>query len=303
MCGDIESLRHSVKATAPDVVIGGPPCQGFSVAGHMRPDDPRSNHVQTFIETVSELRPTAFVMENVAALAMNKRWSGVLDGLRKTAASQGYETTLWVLNAADYGVPQARLRMFLIGSFVGLPQAPATTTADEPLTVRRALCDLPEYGLEGNDSRCAAIVTPAKNPVLRRSPYAGMLFNGKGRPLNLDAPAPTLPASMGGNRTPVLDQLELDGLESQSWIIGYHDRLWRGKKPLKRIPRRMRRLTVQEAARIQSFPATWTFSGTQSSQFRQIGNAVPPELASHVATVIRSTLRSSKNEPLVSLAA
>ncbi len=287
--GDVLMLRPQLTELAlrPDVVIGGPPCQGFSVAGHMRPDDPRSQHVWTFLDVVEEHQPQIFVMENVAALAVNSRWLPLREALMARAGALGYGSAIWVLDASHFGVPQARRRMFLVGvRGRAALDPPVPTSALNPPTVREALAVLPEYGAPGNDGLCTAKVTPARRPVLRRSPYAGMLFNGKGRTLNLDAPALTLPASMGGNRTPVLDQHVLDGRASENWISQYHARLMAGRHPVGRIPRRMRRLTVQEASAIQTFPSSWAFSGAQSSQFRQIGNAVPPVLARAVAQAV-----------------
>jgi DNA (cytosine-5)-methyltransferase 1 len=183
-------------AGAADVVIGGPPCQGFSVAGRMDPDDPRSGHVQFFLDRlVRSVQPRAFVMENVKALALNRRWAGVRSVLFGLAEEQGYETRLFVLNAADFGVPQARERMFLIGIKGGIPEAPIPTTAGVPVSAGEALRALPPFGAFGNSSSCTARVTLARQPVLRRSPYAGMLFNGQGRPINLAAPALPEPPS------------------------------------------------------------------------------------------------------------
>jgi DNA (cytosine-5)-methyltransferase 1 len=158
-----------------------------------------------------------------------------------------------------------------------------------PLNVRSALESLPLFGQPGNDAICTAIITPARIPVLRRSPFAGMLFNGQGRPLDLETPALTLPASMGGNRTPIIDQESLE-TGAEPWVIGYHRHLMRGGAPAKSVPKRLRRLTVQEAAALQTFPTDWKFVGSQSARFRQIGNAVPPELARHVALAVRRTL-------------
>jgi DNA (cytosine-5)-methyltransferase 1 len=116
-----------------------------------------------------------------------------------------------------------------------------------------------------------------------------MLFNGQGRPLNLDTPAPTLPATMGGNRTPIIDQHQLER-GGDSWVIGYHAHLWAGGAPYVSVPTRLRRLTVEEAAAIQTFPDGMRWHGRLSQQFRQIGNAVPPELAYHVALAVRHAL-------------
>jgi DNA (cytosine-5)-methyltransferase 1 len=286
--GDVKKLEVP-GAGAADLVIGGPPCQGFSVAGHMDPDDPRSQHVRYFLAVVHHAQPRVFVMENVKALAVNRRWTPLLASLRDDAEALGYTTTLLLLNASHFGVPQARERMFLVGVREGGAVLPEPDTADSPPTVGETLRSLPAYGTPGNDKLCTAAITPAVRPVLRRSPYAGMLFNGKGRCLNLDAPAGTLPASMGGNRTPVIDQEQLENGGS-CWIESYHADLWAGGDPIDAIPSRLRRLTVQEAAALQTFPSDWEFEGTQSAQFRQIGNAVPPELARHVALAVRRAL-------------
>jgi len=272
-----------------DLVIGGPPCQGFSVAGKMNPDDHRSRHVFHFMDLVERVRPTAFVMENVKALYENRRWSLVRERLAGRAAELGYNTEFFLCNASHFGTPQARERMLFIGVQEGEPRMPLATTAVSPPTLRQALSQLPRVGEPGNDSLCRAKVTPAKSPVMRRSPFAGMMVNGAGRPMDLDSPAPTLPASMGGNKTPIIDQEQLDK-NAEPWIVGYHDRLWNGGKPLKSIPPRMRRITVQEAAAIQTFPLGMEWQGPQSAQYRQIGNAVPPRLALAAAEAIKDAL-------------
>jgi DNA (cytosine-5)-methyltransferase 1 len=274
---------------AADIVIGGPPCQGFSVAGKMDPDDQRSRHVFHFMDVVERVAPRAFVMENVKALYENRRWSAVREQLATRAEELGYRTILVLCNASRYGVPQARERMLLIGSKHSDPVSPRPTSSDDPPTLRRALAQLPRVGEPGNDSLCRAKVTPAKAPVMRRSPFAGMMFNGAGRPMELDSPAPTLPASMGGNKTPIVDQEQIDA-DAEPWILGYHARLWRGGTPFKTVPKRMRRITVEEAAAIQTFPLGMEWCGPQSAQYRQIGNAVPPRMALAAAEAVKETL-------------
>lgn len=275
---------------APDLVIGGPPCQGFSVIGRMDPDDPRSRHVHCFLDVVERFEPRAFCMENVKALALSDRWVPVRDALIQRAKELEYRVELVVLNASDYGVPQARERMFLIGIRGASPLCPVPTTKSDLPTVRGALSKLPRFGQPGNAMASSAKVVPAMKPVMRPTPYSGsLLFNGSGRPLQLDGLAKTLPASMGGNATPIIDQEELeDG--AQPWVVGYHERLQRGGRPNKRAPRRMRRITVEEAAALQSFPADWEWKGPQGGMYRQIGNAVPPVLAERVAISLKQAL-------------
>ena len=292
VAGDISALPAVPGPGASDIVIGGPPCQGFSVAGRMDPRDPRSRHVWNFLHVVETVKPRAFVMENVKALALNRRWTSLLDRLKERAEELGFETRLYLLNAADFNVPQARERMFLIGlqRGEGSHVAPFPDTSEHQPTLRTALEQLPPYGHRGNDTVCPAKITIAKQPVLRRSPWAGMLFNGAGRPMDLDRPAPTLPASMGGNKTPIIDQDQLDN-NTGPWVVAYHEHLWNGGEPWGRAPSRLRRITVEEAAAIQTFPNDMQWAGPQSARYRQIGNAVPPELAYRVALSLRASLR------------
>jgi DNA (cytosine-5)-methyltransferase 1 len=228
-------------------------------------------------------------MENVKALAVSRRWVSVMAALRERADSLGYSTQLVVLNAAHFEVPQSRERMFLIGRLEGASIQLKAPTRDQPISVRDALKGLPKWGARGNDTLCEAAITPAKKPILRRSPYAGMLFNGSGRPLDLGRPSPTLPASMGGNRTPIVDQRELHG-EAPSWVSEYHRHLISGGEPIDKVPEFMRRITVEEAAALQTFPVEMHWAGPISARYRQIGNAVPPLLAMHVALAVREAL-------------
>jgi DNA (cytosine-5)-methyltransferase 1 len=288
--GDLSSQRWPSRGSA-DLVIGGPPCQGFSVAGKMNPNDPRSQHVWTFLKIVQRVQPSMFVMENVKALATNEKWAEVRKDLQARARRLGYQTELIVLNASHFGVPQARERMFFIGTRETEVAEPRATTARTPPTLRTTLLRLPPAGHPGNATVCPAAITPARRPVLRPSPFAGMLFNGHGRPVDLNAPGPTLHATMGGNGTPIIDQLQLDE-DAPPWVIQYHRRLMRGGRPVKRVPRHLRRLTVEEAAAAQTFPSAANWAGPQSAQYRQIGNAVPPRLSYHVAKAVRDSLNS-----------
>ena len=199
-----------------------------------------------------------------------------------------------MLNAAHYGVPQARERMFFIGMTGGAN--PARTCADDPrlsAKVRTALSLLPPFGEPGNDTMTGARVVPTREPVMRPTAHSGsLLFNGSGRPLDLDRPAKTLPASMGGNATPIIDQEELDN-GAEPWVVGYHRHLTEGGEPFASAPDRLRRLTVEECAVLQSFPVGFRFQGPRVAQYRQVGNAVPPRLAYAVASALRATLATA----------
>lgn len=115
--GDIQSYETKLCSTFSeiDLVIGGPPCQGFSVAGKMDPTDPRSRHVWTFVENIERIKPKAFVMENVGALGKLDKWKDIRTGILFKLRSLGYATNFVIINAKDYGVPQSRERIFFIG--------------------------------------------------------------------------------------------------------------------------------------------------------------------------------------------
>jgi DNA (cytosine-5)-methyltransferase 1 len=303
--GDLDALlpllETAVAGEEIACLFGGPPCQGFSVAGKMDAHDPRSKLVWSFMEAVRITQPQSFVMENVKALGNLEKFSNVREGLFKEAIKLGYDVDLLILNSKDFGVPQNRERMFFVG-FKGRSNSFRTAVnaecRDAP-NLREVLLKVGKIGTETNSRICKAKVTAASAPIMRRSPYAGMLFNGQGRPMNLEGHSATLPASMGGNRTPIIDDLSL--YENQTpWIEEYHAHLAAGGSPVdwQTVPTRLRRLTVDEAIAIQTFPRDYNFAGGQSSIFKQIGNAVPCGLAAAVAkTVIKLLEEDPKSTP------
>ena len=275
-----------------DFVFGGPPCQGFSVAGKMDPDDSRSKLIHTFLDVIEKVSPKAFVMENVKALGVLEKWQDVRNRYLERAYSLGYNCVPFVLNATEYGVPQKRERVFFIGiknntdllyeghlfSFIERQKTKART-------IRELFADLGPAGTQANPKTCTAKITFATNPVMRKSPYSGMYFNGQGRPINVDGYANTLPASMGGNKTPFVDEDYLFGKSNEDWVVAYHKGLQSKQivPEFKEAPSRLRRITIKEAARIQTFPDDYNFCGSKGMIYTQIGNAVPCKLAEVVA--------------------
>lgn len=287
--GDIKDYMDEFTEGCADIVFGGPPCQGFSVAGKMDPDDERSKLIWTYLDVVERVRPKLFVMENVKALGCLEKWKPIRDRYLGMTRDLGYSCYYFMLNSSDFGVSQNRERVFFVGS-----QKEYEPTAfmqelnklkKRPLSLRQLLSDLPTAGSEGNPLTCTAKITLAAKPVMRRSPYAGMLFNGLGRPLNLDGVSATLPASMGGNKTPIIDSKLLEDPDAHDWVIDYHAKLWNNTETPQfgTAPDRLRRLTIVESAAIQSFPYDYKFCGTKSAIYTQIGNAVPCKLAECVA--------------------
>lgn len=293
--GDMDTYIEEISNNQNiDLVIGGPPCQGFSVAGKMDATDPRSKLVFSFCEVVERVQPKAFIMENVKALGKLTKFQNIREEIVRRMEKAGYTVTMNILNAKDFGVPQSRERVFFIGvkkPFQAVKEKHFEVYKKEAKSLRNAISHLGPAGTKNNRNITKAKITLAKNPVLRKSPYAGMLFNGQGRPLNPDAWSSTLPASMGGNRTPIIDEAHL--YENQpSWVEDHHHNIMTGKciSEYKEAPSRLRRLTIDEAAVIQTFPKNYKFKGPQSSIFSQIGNAVPCLLAEAVIRAVKDSL-------------
>lgn len=293
---DIREVKKDLcKYSNKDIqlVFGGPPCQGFSVAGKMDPTDERSTMIWEFFDVVAMISPQFFVMENVKALGELARWKQVRNRIFERAKELGYHCFSRVLNAADFGVPQKRERVFFIGVRGGHIKVEhdfdsiIENKKKARLTLRDCLLSVGVAGTSENPLSCTAKISLATNPVIRKSPYAGMLFNGMGRPLDFEGQSNTLPASMGGNKTPIVDERLLRDPSAENWVEKYHDALVNNTIDGEiSVPHFLRRLTIKEAAAIQTFPPDYIFRGGKSSIYRQIGNAVPCNLAQCVAEAI-----------------
>lgn len=300
---DINNILDSLtKFQGVDLVFGGPPCQGFSVAGKMDPDDDRSKLIFTFLDVVEKVHPKAFVMENVKALGELAKWEPIRKKYLDRVRALGYNCVPFILNATEYGVAQKRERVFFIGIKDNddslfeqhMNELLMKQKIKAPI-VRILLMSLGRAGTAQNPDTCTAKITFATQPIMRNSPYAGMYFNGQGRPINVDDYANTLPASMGGNKTPFVDEDYLYGDASSDWVVEYHKGLKDGTivPEFKEAPKRLRRITIKEAARIQSFPDDYIFCGNKGMIYTQIGNAVPCKMAEAVAKALIEYLKSS----------
>ena len=275
---DIQAIDFR-KFAGVDLVAGGPPCQPFSVAGKQLAKEDERDMVPEFTRAVREAQPAAFLMENVPGL-MSPRHRDYLRGVLATFKELGYSVKVDTLYAPVYGVPQKRQRVFFVGFrddvLYRFPKETHGEGAKPFKTVRQALDGVPE------DIPNTALVTYAKKPVMRPSPWAGMVVNGGGRPINLDGLSHTIPASAGGNRTHILDP---DGV-----LLDYHTHLIDGGQPREGVVEGVRRLTVRESARIQTFPDDYDFLGRRTARYRQVGNAVPPVLAAVMGRSIHNAL-------------
>ena len=283
VCDDIRDIDFKGYKGNIDLVVGGPPCQPFSVSGKQLGKLDVRDMVPEFVRVVREVRPKAFLMENVKGLTSSRFLPYLLSRIEELKEI-GYAVYWQVLNAADYGIAQNRHRLFVIGVPIGTKFNFPTPThgpsrSKKYYSVSEALIGCP------TDEPNRAKVVFCKNPILRKSPYAGMLLNGKGRPINMHGPSHTIPASAGGNRTHILDP--------KGVLLDYHDHLMKGGQPTVGEVEGCSRLTVRQSARLQTFPDWFEFVGRKNQHYAQIGNAIPPEFAAIVAKALYNTMHAT----------
>jgi DNA (cytosine-5)-methyltransferase 1 len=278
ICDDIrqistKTILKTIENSSVDVIIGGPPCQGFSMAGERDPNDPRNSLFREFVRIVGDIKPSWFVMENVTGLLISKTAAGdeVSRIIMEEFTRVGYKVEKKILMSADYGVPQKRKRVIFIGTKTGLPvEYPQPTHAEEPyVTVQGKQIDrwvpVSEVLLaeDAVDKRYFHTQRMIDGFVQRKKKH---LANGNGfgwQILKLDKPSYTISA--------------------RYWKDG-------GDALVMYSPTKVRMLTELECARIQSFPDSYVFMGGKKSSYQQIGNAVPPLLGKAIASQIKKAL-------------
>ena len=296
-----------------EMVIGGPPCQGFSTAGNRMVDDPRNKLVRIYAKAVEDLNPDIFLMENVSGLASMKNGIGelVADELIELFKAMGYKTHFNVLLSADYGVPQLRKRIFFVGVKEELgdgflwPQKThypkgslmSFSGNKEYLTVLDAISDLPSLKSGEETDKYDSEPLNDYQRILRGS--NDILYNHKAPKHSELVIKRILNIPPGGNHSDLPDELKLN-----SGYPNIYGRL-NGKNPADTItanfgcasapgkflhPIDNRVLTVREGARLQSFPDYIEFFGTLSEQYKQVGNAVPPLMAKALAESLNALM-------------
>lgn len=300
--GDITSLdlkeTFGSYAGKVDVVIGGPPCQGFSQKGQRKTiHDERNFLFKYYVAVVELVKPRYFVMENVPNLltAENGYFFREIEELFN---KMGYSPEHGVLNAADYGVPQNRRRAIIIGKLNGdAPKLPAPK--DEKVTIWDAISDLAylESG-EGADVQEYKNAPESEYQKHLRG-NATVLYNHvatKHSPIALERLA-MIPPNAGKEVLP--EEHITKSIYSGTWTRMRKDEIsvtitTRFDTPSSgkfTHPYLDRAITVREAARIQSFPDDFQFTGNKGSQMKQVGNAVPPLLAAAIASVIMNDIK------------
>jgi len=264
---DLKGRYVKEKVGNIDFVIGGPPCQSFSILGNRGATlDPRGKLVFEYVRFIKEINPRGFLFENVPGLLSvngGKDWKMI----QKFFESTGYQIHWKRVNAAEYGVPQLRERIVLIGLRKSMKfswpekRFSIAKNGESELPVAR----IAGQALEGVEIAPNHIIRVHSEKVSGR--YSKIAQGGRDRVDHTDRIHPERPSgtvlvgSGGGGGRP--------------FIHPYEDR----------------HLTVREAARLQSFPDWWEFKGTGTSQYRQVGNAVPALMAYHIAKSIESALK------------
>ncbi|MCR5590831.1 MAG: DNA cytosine methyltransferase [Lachnospiraceae bacterium] len=306
-CGDIRDFSNErIKSDFPDgvdVIIGGPPCQGFSSANMQQKDvsdDPRNRLFMEFIRFVEQLKPKAFMIENVRGI-LTKDGGFAKRKIYSLMENAGYVVTSAMVSASDYGVPQKRKRAVFVGIRKDLEREFDFDRLEKlaPVTVREAIGDL--YGLE-EEAKNAGTDCFAYHPE-PSTPFQNMIFSTSGKIWNHKVRYPCEKVMhrmtfvpQGGNwrnvppelwdtqrdnrHSSVYRRLEEDG-RSVTIDTGHMNYF---HPVFNRVP------TVRESARLQSFPDDFLFEGKSGAQFKQVGNAVPPLLAYAVAKEIKRTL-------------
>ncbi|MHB1700364.1 MAG: DNA cytosine methyltransferase [Acidobacteriaceae bacterium] len=250
-----EFLTPQTRFPHADVVIGGPPCQPFSVGGHQLGLKDSRDGFPAFIAAVDQLRPSLFLFENVRGLLYRNRW--YLSEVVAQLEQLGYIVEFTVLNAVDFRVPQNRERLIAVGHKGGY-QFPKPSHSR--VNAGEALGD---SALEAPED--AKYLTESMDAYVARYERASQCVNP--RDLNLQKPARTLTCRNIAAPTGDMHRIKLsDG--------------------------RRRRLTLREAARLQSFPDWFEFHGQETSQYYQVGNAVPPMLSYALAQSVKSYIET-----------
>jgi DNA (cytosine-5)-methyltransferase 1 len=255
--GDIEKLDFK-QIPKSDVILGGFPCQGFSLAGPRKVDDKRNKLYRSFVKLVEEKKPMAFVAENVKGL-LTLGNGEIVKAIEQDFADKGYTVKYKLHNAADYEVPQDRYRVIMVGIRKDLDyKFEYPEKSDKKVTLKDAL-----WGRE----------EPESEDVVQQ-PYSSR-YMSRNRKRDWDEVSYTIPA-MAKQVTLHPSSPDMEKLDRDLWKFGDDDKT--------------RRFSWQEAAIIQTFPEDLYFEGNLVSKYKQIGNAVPVNLARAMAKNLNKAL-------------
>lgn len=258
VCGDIAKVDMS-KIPVSDVILGGFPCQGFSLSGPRKIDDSRNVLYKHYVKLVKQNKPKAFIGENVKGLLTMGNGT-IIDAIVQDFSDCGYDVYYKLVNAKNFGVPQDRERVIIVGfrKDLGIKNFKLPDTNGEHMTLRDAIGDMPE----------------AKTEDVCDAPYSSR-YMSRNRKRGWDDVAYTVPA-MAKQVTLWPGSPNMEKVDKDLWKFGENGIT--------------RRLSWREAAAIQTFPRELEFEGDLTSIYKQIGNAVPVKLAEFVANYVRGYL-------------
>lgn len=293
MCADLSTLDpHTVEKELDnkkiDVIIGGPPCQGFSIAGKRIVDDERNKLYKSFVRMVEYFKPRAFVLENVPNI-LSIGGGAIKDSIIKDFTRLGYSVETKVLKASDYGVPQNRRRAIFVGMLdnvfdFNIPVVSHVVTSSE------ALSDLPEKSI---DDGGIYTIEPLNDYQRLMRENTTKVYNHEitihnQQTINIISMVPDggnykdLPINYQNTRKVHIAWTRLNSQKPSITIDTGHRHHFHYK--WNRVP------TVRESARIQSFPDGFIFMCSKTSQYKQVGNAVPPLMAKAIAKQLKERL-------------
>ncbi len=286
LCADLltlspEEVEQQIGMKTVDVIIGGPPCQGFSVAGKRIVDDDRNQLYKSFVRMVQYFKPQAFVMENVPNIL--SIGNGIIkDAILSDFQTLGYKVSYKILLASDYGVPQNRRRAVFVGMKDREFDFPKKTILT-PVTSKEALSDLPETSLSDGSPYNTIPLSPYQELIRKDSKglYNHDITIHTEQTKQIIAMVPdggnykNLPKELWATRKVHIAWTRLNSKTPSFTIDCGHNHHFHYK--FNRVP------TVRESARLQSFPDRFVLVGGKGSQLKQVGNAVPPLMAEAIA--------------------
>ena len=284
-----------------DIIIAGPPCQGFSLTGPRNFDDERNKLYLAVIEMVKQYQPKAFIIENVPGMATLYEGQ-IKEEILRRFTNMGYNIDCKILCAADYGVPQMRKRLIFMGirKDIGVPKFPDPILSPENyLTCRDAVSDLPSLANDMGADESQYSSEPLTEYQKKMRGNCTVLHNHLGTnhtQMVKDTIAlvpeggnyKDLPPGWGESHRFHMAWTRLNGNAHARTVDTGHRNLFHYE--YNRIP------TVRESARMQSFPDDFVFTGTKTQQSRQVGNAVPPLLGQALGQALLNIISEGSDE-------
>lgn len=272
-----EEIKSLIGNQIIDVIIGGPPCQGFSMAGNIGRkfiDDSRNQLFREFARIVEIVQPSYFVMENVARLFTHNKGETKKE-IIELFKKMNYNVDCKVVNTADFGIPQVRNRVLFIGNRISNNIVFPTKTIDKPISIKEAIDKLPKLKSGEKSKIPNHISMKHSEQMLEKMKYV----------------------SDGGNRNEIPELIRPKSGDVRKYIR------YKSTEPAVCVTGDMRKifhysqnraLTVRELATLQTFPLDFIFKGSTISQQQQVGNSVPPILAKEIALTIKKMIKNDE---------